>query len=64
MDMDKKDLLLFFNELRQIYKKEEAIPVDKLFVIHDVCVLDIKRIYRYIDKNIKHTATVEEEDIE
>ena len=50
--------------MSQIYKKEEAIPVDKLFVIHDVCVLDIKRIYRYIDKNIKHTATVEEEDIE
>ena len=64
LDMDKKDLMLFFNELRHIYKKEEAIPVEKLFASHDVCNLDIKRIYRYIDKNIKHTAAVEEDDLE
>ena len=64
LDLDKKDLLLFFNELRHVYKDEDAIPVEKLFASHDVCSLDIKRIYRYIDKNIQRTVAVEEEDIE
>ena len=64
MDMDKNDLVLCFNELRHVYKTEDAIPIDKLFANHNICNLDVKRIYRYIDKNIKRTTIIEEEELD
>ena len=70
MDMDKKDLISFFQELRLFYadKKVDVInnitvlnSLEKVFETYDINKLDIKRMYRYLDKNIK--KEVLEEDV-
>ena len=59
LDIDKKDLTAFFQELRFVYGKEfynnvEILgKVEKLFETYNINKLDIKRMYRYLDKNIK-----------
>ena len=59
LDMDKRDLLSFFQELRLYFGKEfynnvELLNiVEKLFENYNISKLDIKRIYRYLDKNVK-----------
>ena len=59
LDLDKKDLISMFQELRlfcggdfcnQIDKLNE---VEKIFETYDITKLDIKRMYRYLDKNVK-----------
>jgi hypothetical protein len=64
LDLDKKDLISLFQELRlynggdfcgQIEKLNE---VEKIFDDYNITKLDIKRIYRYLDKNVKKDATV------
>jgi len=71
LDMDKKDLVSFFIELRIIYGKEfhnntERLGVvEKLFENYNIGKLDIKRIYRYLDKNVKKEKNgVTDEDLE
>lgn len=68
LDMDKKDLVAFFQELRlfnggdfcsQIDKLNE---VEKIFEHYSISKLDIKRMYRYLDKNVKKDALVEEDE--
>ena len=61
LQMDKKDMLAFFQELRIVYGKDMLTNTDKfqeVFGIMEKCnnvsKLDIKRIYRYLDKNIKN----------
>jgi dephospho-CoA kinase len=61
LDMDKNDLLSFFQELRlkngeDFYNKNTTIFQD-----YDISKLDIKRIYRYLDKNIKREIINEED---
>jgi len=62
LDMDRKDLIAFFQELRLFYGAEfynhaETLgQVAKLFENHDISKLDIKRMYRYLDKNVKKDA--------
>ena len=55
--MDKKDLFTFFQEMRKKYgdvsKHENLSRLEKRLEEYDICRLDIKRIYRYLDKNIK-----------
>lgn len=68
MDMDKKDALSFFQELRLIYgkggvKEEWMNEAEKLFQDTKIRKLDIKRIYRYLDKNVKREAT-KDDDLE
>lgn len=59
LDMDKRDLLSFFQELRLYFGKEfynnveQLNTVEKLFENYNISKLDIKRIYRYLDKNVK-----------
>ena len=59
LDIDKKDLIAFFQELRFVYGKEfynnvEILgKVEKMFETYNINKLDIKRMYRYLDKNIK-----------
>jgi DNA polymerase III delta prime subunit len=67
LDMDKKDVVAFFQELRIFYgstcdsnncnhflnKIEIMNDVEKIFEDVKICKLDIKRIYRYLDKNVK-----------
>lgn len=68
LDMDKKDMISFFQELRLFYGKEfydDANTFSKIEVIfegYNISKLDIKRIYRYIDKNVKKDLVVEDEN--
>jgi len=68
--MDKKDLVAFFQELRLFYgndfynDSEKMLEVEKIFENYDINKLDIKRMYRYLDKNVKKDAVNEDENIE
>jgi hypothetical protein len=60
LDMDKKDVLSFFQELRIFYggnsflnRVELLNDAEKLFEDVKITKLDIKRIYRFLDKNVK-----------
>ena len=60
LDLDKKDTILFFHEMRNIHGK----LYDKIFKCIDVpniSLLDVKRMYRYLDKNIKTVDAVGDE---
>jgi hypothetical protein len=65
LDMDKKDLIAFFQELRLFYGKEFTFSAEKmnkveeLFQNYDISKLDIKRMYRYLDKNVKKDIKTE-----
>jgi hypothetical protein len=67
LDMDKNDLLSFFQELRLFYGKDFLLQLDKMntlekmFENYNIDKLDIKRIYRYLDKNVKKDIVYEEE---
>jgi hypothetical protein len=68
LDMDKKDLVAFFQELRLYYEGDFCGSVDTLnevehlFENYQISKLDIKRMYRYLDKNVKKDALVEEDE--
>ena len=66
LDMDRKDLISFFQELRTFYGKnfqsqtDVLNQVERLFENHNITKLDIKRMYRYLDKNVKKTVQDDE----
>tara|TARA_B100000242_G_C43014526_1_gene471727 strand:- start:106 stop:1419 length:1314 start_codon:yes stop_codon:yes gene_type:complete len=66
LEMEKKDVISFFQELRLYYDEDISInqeillELEELFENYNISKLDIKRMYRYLDKNIKKDA----EDIE
>ena len=68
LDMDKKDMLAMFQDLRIIYgadfyeKAEKMAEVEKLFEDYNISKLDIKRIYRYLDKNVKKETLIQSLD--
>lgn len=71
MDMDKKDLIAFFQELRTNYTKRNAEflndpdilnEVEMFFETYEINKLDIKRMYRYLDHNVKKTETKDADD--
>ena len=70
LDMDKKDMIAFFQELRLVYgadflsKPEITIKMDEMFENYNINKLDIKRIYRYLDKNVKKESCETEFDEE
>jgi DNA polymerase III delta prime subunit/uncharacterized protein YktA (UPF0223 family) len=69
LDMDRKDVIAFFQELRLFYGaevlNEKMGEIEKMFENIAIDKLDIKRIYRYLDKNVKReTVIYEEEDAE
>ena len=47
LQMDKKDLLLYFSELQKKYSEEEILV---LLENYEITKLDVQRLYRYIDK--------------
>ena len=56
LNIDKKDLFSFFQEIRnklgsQLYEKQSVF--DETFVNENINKLDIKRIYKYMDKSCK-----------
>jgi hypothetical protein len=64
LDMDKPDLVTFFQELRLRYGENISRinpNIDKIFEEYDISKLDIKRLYRYLDKNIKKELVLEED---
>lgn len=62
LDMDKNDLLTFFQELRLTYGEDFYNKnSNTMFEDYDISKLDIKRIYRYLDKNVKKELVVEED---
>jgi SpoVK/Ycf46/Vps4 family AAA+-type ATPase len=71
LGMDKKDLLGFFNDLKNKFNDAEIVNLLENF---EICKLDINRIYRYIEKYTKENASgtldkeieeiEEEEDLE
>jgi hypothetical protein len=62
MDMDKKDVAAFFQELRMYYgadylnKADGIADAEKIFVDTNISRLDIKRMFRYMDKNTKRES--------
>lgn len=64
LSMDKKDLITYFTELKEKYEDfNEVLP---LFENYEISKLNIQRIYRFLENNIKDDkATMElEEDID
>ncbi len=58
LDMDKKDIISFFQELRlyfgkNFYDSSDLGEIEKIFEGYNISKLDIKRMYRYLDKNVK-----------
>ena len=69
LDMDKNDLVAFFQELRLFYgtnfynESDKINEAEKMFETYGMNKLDIKRMYRYLDKNVKK-ETIEEDETE
>jgi hypothetical protein len=83
LNMDKKDLIAFFQELRLYFlehyhdecengsvdfmQNSDCVnEIEAMFEHYTINKLDVKRMYRYLDKNVKKDTSVilEEEDIE
>lgn len=68
LDLDKKDLISMFQELK-IYNyvtdntniTDDLNKIEKIFQDMNITKLDIKRIYRYLEKNVKKDELIEEE---
>ena len=67
LDLDKKDIIGFFQELRLFLEGdfsnnlELLNNVENLFELTSITKLDIKRIYRYLDKTVKKDIIIDEE---
>lgn len=70
LDMDRKDVISFFQELRTFYgnnfqsQADVLNQVEGLFENHNISKLDIKRMYRYLDKNVKKTVADDESTLD
>jgi DNA polymerase III delta prime subunit len=66
LSMEKKDIVSFFQEIRLCIGKdfcedgEILTNIENIFEDYDICKLDIKRFYRYLDKNSKKDAITDE----
>lgn len=66
LDMDQKDVLSFFQELRILNgdisgDNEIMLKIEKIFEKYEINKLYIKRIYRYLDKNVKKETACDED---
>ena len=71
LDMDKKDVVSFFQELRIYYggnlfltRAELLNDAEKIFEDMKIGKLDIKRIYRYLDKNVKKETSSSKKSVD
>jgi DNA polymerase III delta prime subunit len=66
LDIDKKDLIVLFQELRLYFGENYYNQIEKLNVVNQffeeygINKLDIKRMYRFLDKNVKKDVVVDE----
>jgi DNA polymerase III delta prime subunit len=70
LDMDKKDVVAFFQELRIYYggnaflnRADLLNDAEKIFEDTKIGKLDIKRIYRYLDKNVKKDTSSKKQTV-
>ena len=75
MNMDKNDLVSFFQELRVLYSTtslktknkntstEWMLKVEDYLTKDNVDLLDIKRMYRFLDKNVKKEDDIDEDEM-
>jgi hypothetical protein len=67
LEMDKKDLFTMFQELRLFYggdfcnNNDKLNEIEQIFEYYNITKLDIKRIYRYLDKNIKKDILISDD---
>jgi DNA polymerase III delta prime subunit len=61
LGMDKKDLLIYFSNLKDRYSDNEIVS---LFENYEITKLDINRIYKYIDKYTKENMNDDIDDNE
>jgi DNA polymerase III delta prime subunit len=68
LNMDKKDLIAFFQELRMQMEKDnentaemKMDQIECLFENYNITKLDVRRMYRFMDKNIKKDAVLLDE---
>jgi len=70
LDMDKKDVMSLFQELRAYCGGEFSNNIDMLnavetiFEPHGISKLDIKRMYRYLDRTVKKDVLITMDDLE
>lgn len=62
LGMDKKDVQSFFIDIKRTGEINDDI-ITELFDNCDISLLDIKRMYRYLDRCIQNTVINEESDI-
>ena len=68
LEMDRKDTVALFQEIRLCIGKDFnndndlLNQISEIFENYDINKLDIKRFYRYLDKNAKKDAIISEED--
>jgi hypothetical protein len=69
LDMDRKDVIAFFQELRLHYgsgtetdfiqtSSDTSAQIEEFFENYNITKLDVRRMYRYLDKNVKKDAMV------
>jgi len=67
LDMDKKDLIAFFQEMRLFYENyysdcinniQTVNSIEKMFDTYEINKLDIRRMYRYLDHNVKKDTSI------
>lgn len=69
MEMEKADAISFFQELRLFYgadffnKSDKLNNAEKIFANTNISKLDIKRVYRYLDKNVKRGSPIISDDL-
>jgi len=70
LEMDKKDLFTLFQEIRLFNgedfcnNNDKLCEIEKIFENYNITKLDIKRLYRYLDKNVKKDALVTDDLID
>jgi len=70
LEMDKKDIFTLFQELRLFYgcdfcsNNDLLNEIEKIFENYNITKLDIKRLYRYLDKNVKKNSLVTDDLLE
>jgi len=70
LNMDKKDVISFFQEIRVVYgthfynHSEKLMRIEQYLQKDGIDSLDIKRMYRFLDKNVKKEDCVVREEEE